>query len=112
MSLRISTLAVVVLGVGCVNGDVDEPQTGDVQQNVLDCDIIMCGTNSPQIAEFGFWDLNLPTLRTASLPNNVGFRVAGFYQGGLRYLPKVSGGKLTASRTSISGATITLSGTD
>jgi hypothetical protein len=105
-----SALAVVVFGVGCVNGDVDPPQVGGVQQDVLTCDEFMCGTNSPQIAEFGFWELNLPSLRTTSLANNVGLRVIAFFQGGVRYLPQVSGGKLTASRTTSSGATVTLSG--
>jgi ADYC domain-containing protein len=110
MSLRMSALAVVVLGVGCVNGENDSLRVESVEQDVLTCDEFMCGTNSPQVAEFGFWELNLPSLRSPGLANNVGFRLIGFVQGGLLYLPQVSGGKLTATRTSTSGGTITLSG--
>jgi hypothetical protein len=52
MFLRFSTVAVMVLvGAGCVNGGVDEPQAGSVQQGILGCPVFMCGTNSPQIAE-------------------------------------------------------------
>jgi ADYC domain len=105
MFLRISALA-VVLGAGCVDGELAPPQTGAAQQAVIDCDEFMCGTNSPQIATFGFWDLNLPTvLGTPGLPNNVGIQLLDFVQGGVRYLPTVSRGRLLATR----GA-ITLSG--
>jgi len=112
MSLRISALAVVVLGAGCVNGDVDEPETQDAHQDIQSCDIFLCGTNSPQIAELGFWELNLPSPRGPGLANNAGFRVVGFVQNNLLYLPNVSGGKLTATRTSTVAPynTTTLSG--
>ena len=110
MSLRMFAL-VVLLGAGCVNGDVDPPQVGSVQQAVLTCDEFMCGTNSPQIAELGFWELNLPSEHGPGLANNVGLRLVGFVQGGKLYLPAVSGGKLTATRTSnVPPYTITLSG--
>jgi len=110
MSLRLSALA-VVLCTGCMAGSVDEPHTGNVRQLVGGpddgtCDEFMCGTNSPQIAEFGFWELNLPEkLGSAGLPNNVGMQLIGFLQEGKLYLPAVSGGRLTATRD-----TITLAG--
>jgi len=98
MSLRISAIAMVVLGVGCVNGDVDEPQAGVIQQNVIDCDEFMCGTNSPQIAQFGFWELNVPpALGVAGAPNNAGVQVLGFVQQNALYLPRVFRGRLTAT---------------
>ncbi len=110
MFLRISTLAaVVVLGVGCVAGDVDEPRMGAIQQDFQLCDGWLCGTNSPQIAEFGFWELNLPTmLGTLGLPNNVGMQVVGFVQSNVLYLPRVYRGRLTAVRgaTMLSGSAL------
>ena len=69
----------------------------------------MCGTNSPVIAQFGFWDLNLPsTLGTAGLPNNVGMQVLGFVQNNALYLPRVLRGRLTASNgvTTLSGSAL------
>jgi hypothetical protein len=99
MLLRVSTLVLVVLGVGCVTGEVDEPKTGDVQQDIQLCDGWLCGTNSPEIAEFGFWELNLPpVLGTPGLANNVGMQVLDFVQGAIHYLPRVSKGRLTAVR--------------
>jgi hypothetical protein len=111
MSLRLSALA-VVLCAGCMAGNVDEPQTSNVRQLVGGpddgtCDEFMCGTNSPQIAEFGFWELNLPTDLKPSLPNNVGMQVIGFLKDGKLYLPAVSEGRLTATRN-----TITLAGSE
>jgi ADYC domain len=110
MSLRVSTLALVVLGAGCATSDLAEPQVAAVQQDVVQlCDGWLCGTNSPQIASFGFWELNFPTvLGTPGLPNNVGMQVLGFAQGGSLYLPKVFAGKLTATRdaTTLSGSAL------
>lgn len=101
MSLRIS-LVLAALGAGCATGDpgaADEPPTSSVQQGI--CSAWMCGTNSPQIAEFGFWDLNLPTtLGVAGLPNNVGLQVLYFVQGNQAYLPRVTGGRLIATSSS------------
>jgi hypothetical protein len=113
MLLRISMLVVMVLGAGCMIGEVDEPQVGAVQQDIQLCDGWLCGTNSPQIAEFGFWELNLPPAPgTAGLPNNVGMQVLGFVQGSYLYLPSVSRGRLFATRTSTVAPfdTITISG--
>lgn len=111
MFLRISLLAMVVaLGAGCVSGDVDEPQAGTVQQDIQLCDGWLCGTNSPQIANFGFWELNLPqSLGVAGQPNNVGMQVIEFVQGNQIYLPRVVGGRLLAmsSSTTLSGAALT-----
>jgi len=111
MSLRISSLVVAALGVGCVSSDLDgaaeDPHTSTVQQGL--CGPYMCGTNSPQIAEFGFWDLNLPpSLGVAGLPNNVGLTVVGFVQGGVLYLPRVVAGRLYAisSGGTLSGAAL------
>jgi hypothetical protein len=114
MSLRMSAFA-VVLGAGCMTGALDEPPTDNVQQAIgLDpetCDEFMCGTNSPQIAEFGFWELNLPTvLGTPGLPNNVGMQLLDFVQGTDVYLPTVRRGRLSATRVTTSGTVITLSG--
>jgi hypothetical protein len=82
----------VVLGA-CVT-DL-EPTTGELEQSL--CDGWMCGTNSPQIAEFGFWDLNLPTvLGTPGLPNLRGLQIIDFRQNGAAYLPRVVGGRLIA----------------
>ncbi|HEX7837931.1 MAG TPA: ADYC domain-containing protein [Kofleriaceae bacterium] len=67
----------------------------------------MCGTNSPQIAEFGFWELNLPTtLGVAGLPNNVGLQLLEFVQGNQAYLPRVIGGRLiaTSAQTTLAGS--------
>jgi len=114
MSLRMSSVIALMLGAGCVAGETDdvgsEPSTGNVEQTITTCPEYMCGTNSPQIAQFGFWDLNLPTsLGAWGLPNNVGFQVAGFMQNNLMYLPRVHAGRLIASRT-VSGVPVTLTG--
>ena len=77
------------------------------------CAEYMCGTNSPQIAEFGFYELNLPrSPGTPGLPNNVGLQVIGFVKGNHTYVPTVFAGRLTASRTSATqpDAPITISG--
>jgi hypothetical protein len=92
---------------------VDEPRTEEVQQQVLLCDGWLCGTNSPQIAEFGFWQLQMPpVLGTPGQPNNVGLQILAFVTEPplTLYLPRVHAGKLTASRTLSDGTTITLSG--
>ncbi|HEX8111100.1 MAG TPA: hypothetical protein VF516_25395, partial [Kofleriaceae bacterium] len=67
-----------VLGAGCMTG-AGEPTAAQGSPLTGDCDAFMCGTNSPQIAEFGFWELKLPT--TVDVPgarNNVGLRVLRF----------------------------------
>lgn len=108
MSLRISSLVALVLGAGCATGDLDgstEPKTDHVEQGLIQCPPYMCGTNSPQIAEFGFWDLNLPpALGVPGVANNVGLQLVGFVQGGQLYLPRVTAGRLTA--TSAGGVTL------
>jgi hypothetical protein len=99
MNLRICAF-VLLLGGGCVAGTTDDLPTGaTVQAAGGNCDVFMCGTNSPQIAEFGFWDLNLPpALGVLGSPNNMGLQVYGFLQGGLLYQPNVYAGHLTARR--------------
>jgi hypothetical protein len=99
MFLRVSIL-VVVLGA-CV-AEV-EPFTGEAQQSL--CAGWMCGTNSPQIAEFGFWDLNAPpSLTIPGQPNIRGLQILRFVQGGVAYVPRVSAGRLMAIGT---GSTLT-----
>jgi hypothetical protein len=113
MILRALALAVMVLGSGCVVDGIDEPRTEETQQSVLLCDGWLCGTNSPQIAEFGFWQLQMPpVLGTAGQPNNVGLQILAFVMEPpiTLYLPKVHAGKLTAIRTQSDGTTVTLSG--
>jgi hypothetical protein len=93
-----------------MSGGVDEPLTGDVAQAFNgsgNCQEWLCGTNSPEIANFGFWELNLPpSIGTPGLANNVGFQLVGFVRGSDVYLPKVFEGKLTASndKTTLSGS--------
>lgn len=96
MSVRISSLVVAVLGAGCMT-DAGEPAAIKGSPLTGDCDAFMCGTNSPQIAEFGFWDLKLPT--TVDVPgqrNNVGLQVLRFEKNTVHYLPRVHGGRLSA----------------
>jgi hypothetical protein len=101
---RISALAAAVLAVGCATAD--EPHTGAAAQYFATCDGWLCGTNSPQIAELGFWELNAPpVLGTPGLGNNKGIQLHAFLQGSTTYLPRVHQGRLTAT----SGGT-TLSG--
>lgn len=96
-----------------MNGDVGEPRAGSVQQGILTCQEFLCGTNSPQIAEFGFWDLNLaPAIGTLGMPNIRGLQLYAYLQGGEVYLPNVFAGRLTASRVATVPPynTITLAG--
>jgi len=109
MLLRTSALVAVTLGVGCLPNDAAEPATAGVQQDVggSTCQEWMCGTNSPEIANFGFWELNLPpAISTPGSPNNAGFQLVGFVKGTTTYLPRVFEGKLTASngKTTLSGS--------
>jgi hypothetical protein len=102
MYLRISAF-VLLLG-GCLTPVTEEPPASSSQQGLGggNCDVFMCGTNSPQIAEFGFWDLNLPpALGTLGARNNIGLQLYGFVQGGTLYQPKVYAGKLTATRDAV-----------
>jgi hypothetical protein len=103
---------VLGVGAGCVNGDIEAPQASSVEQDILTCQEFMCGTNSPQIAEFGFWDLNLPTVfGTRGLPNNRGLQVLAFIQGSGAYLPRVTQGRLFAApTTTVAPNNVTLSG--
>jgi hypothetical protein len=95
--LHLSVFPMLVLGIGCVSSS---PTTGDestVTSEVQGCNVYMCGSNSPQIAELGFWELNFPTvLGIAGLPNNVGLQIDDFERAGHHYLPRVFGGRLTA----------------
>ena len=105
MSLRISTLVMVALGAGCAMDDLDslagDPPSGGVQQAFTQCPEFMCGTNSPEIANLGFWDLNLPTtLGVPGLPNLRGLQVLEFKKGAQSYLPRVVGGRLFAVSSS------------
>jgi hypothetical protein len=116
MFLRISPVAVMVLvGAGCVTGDVDEPRTASAQHELIGgggCDVFMCGTNSPQIAELGFWDLNVPTtLGTWGKPNVKELQIYAFYHDMGVYLPRVTRGRLFAiPTTTVAPYNVTLSG--
>lgn len=110
---RALALAATVVSTGCVMDGFDEPRTEQTQQAIVLCDGWLCGTNSPQIAEFGFWQLQLPpALGTPGQPNNVGLQIMAFVKGppNVLYLPKVHAGKLTASRTLSDGTVVTLAG--
>jgi hypothetical protein len=118
--IRMSLVVVMVLGAGCMNGGIDEPESAATGALVGtggsgNCQEWLCGTNSPQIAELGFWELNLPaTPGVAGAPNNAGLQVLGFVKDSNLYLPTVVGGRLTASRRSVLSPheTITLSGAE
>jgi hypothetical protein len=86
--------------------DADEPPTSAVEQAFSggsgNCQEWLCGTNSPEIANFGFWELNLPpSLGTAGKRNNAGFQLLYFVQKNEKYLPKVFEGRLTASNDKV-----------
>lgn len=102
MLLRISAVVAVALVAGCMNGGIDEPATGGVEQHFGggsgNCTEWMCGTNSPEIDGLGFWDLNLPKdLNTPGKPNKAGFQLVWFVKNSVKYLPNVFQGQLTAS---------------
>lgn len=104
MSFRTSILVAVILGGGCVSdaGDNEEQPAEGVKQSALGCPEFMCGTNSPVIANFGFWELNLPkTIGVAGEPNNVGFQVVAFIQKNNWLMPKIEEGRLTASNEQV-----------
>ncbi len=91
----------MLLGAACAVDDAD-PREDAVQQGIGGgCAEWACGTNSPQIANFGFWEMASPTVEGAlGAPNNAGLQIAGFIKQigsayGL-YLPRVVGGKLIA----------------
>jgi hypothetical protein len=87
---------------------IEESSTGSVEQTITQCPEYMCGMNSPQIASFGFWDLQMPpSLGMPGGVNNVGLQVYGFFSATNQLmLPRVIGGRLIA----VSGST-TLWGT-
>lgn len=99
MLQRISALVAMTLAAGCMNGDVDAPAITSVQQEIGGtCAEWACGTNSPEIANFGFWDLQLPpSIGVPGQPNKAGFQLLGFVKDGKWYLPRVHAGKLTAT---------------
>ena len=115
MSARLSIVCTLALAAGCLDaerpGDAPDTQTGS-QAIGGGCDEFMCGTNSPQIDMFGFWDLAVPpSLSIAGAPNKVGMQVRGFYKGGGWYLPRVSAGRLYATpTTSVAPYNTTLTG--
>ncbi|HMG23964.1 MAG TPA: ADYC domain-containing protein [Kofleriaceae bacterium] len=85
-----------VVGAGCLSSVVDEPVAAEASE-IGSCDAFMCGTNSPQIAEFGFWELQMPPVYgTPGAPNNVGMQVLLFVHNAAGYLPRVVGGRLYA----------------
>ncbi len=95
MVFRLIAVACLVVG-GCgLEQGADPGATGEVEQGIQgnSCPPWMCGTNSPAISNYGFWELNL-----AGLPNSAGMVVDGFYKNGFAYTPRVWAGKLTASR--------------
>ncbi|MBC7978445.1 MAG: hypothetical protein H7138_25960 [Myxococcales bacterium] len=89
----------MLLGAACAVDDAD-PGEDAVQQDIGGgCAEWACGTNSPQIANFGFWEMASPTVEgQLGLANNAGLQIAGFIkQTGMTssfYMPRVIGGKL------------------
>ncbi len=86
-----SRLALIPLVLaGCAHEDLPEPDTAVLEQQ-LACGDWMCGSNSPEIENFGIADLHL-----AGLPNANGFRFVKFAKGGKAYQLSVQGGELIA----------------
>lgn len=101
MWFRSSMVMVVVLGAGCAaapDGDEPIPVTAVLSSAIGDdCDEFMCGTNSPEIAEFGFWDLHLPaSLAIPGDHNNVGLQLRRFVKANQSFVPSVEYGRLIA----------------
>jgi hypothetical protein len=103
MDLRAALIAVMLLGSACALDQPDAsqgPQQGQVEQAFSGCDGWQCGTNSPEIANFGFWDLASPTAEgVLGAANTAGLQIMAFVkQTGpttyAAYLPKVIKGQL------------------
>lgn len=106
MNLRASLLAVFVLATtSCALGDGSDERAAEATQAIGggSCQEWMCGTNSPQIANFGFWDLSQPPLDRSApgTPNVAGVYIAGFAKqfGSVwgSFTPRVVAGRLYAA---------------
>jgi hypothetical protein len=123
MDLRVSLLAVMMLGSACALDETDassgpDETLSEVQQNIDGCGGWQCGTNSPEIANLGFWEMASPTVEgVMGPPNSAGIQIMAFvkqtgpttYAG---YLPKVVKGKLIGSpmSTNVAPHTVVLRG--
>ena len=76
------------------------PELGYVEQGIITCPKEHCGTNSCEIDQMGFHDLEM----TRTDKNDSGFRLAGFEQKGVDYELVVANAQLTG--TSKSNGTI------
>lgn len=105
MNLRASLLAVIVLGTSCAIDDgVDDSEPAAQATQAVgggSCQEWMCGTNSPEIANFGFWDMGQPPLDRSApgAANRVGIQIVAFIKPTgsstyAYYVPQVITGKL------------------
>ena len=105
MTLRSLALCAIALAPGCLLTDEPDDTTAQTTQAAGgggNCDEFMCGTNSPEIAEFGFWDLQVPPAwGTYGSPNNVGLKMAFFRKNDGFYLPRVVAGRLIANPVAV-----------
>ena len=95
--MRSICLSVVMVGA-CAGADLE---LAEVDQEASKCQVEVCGTNSPEIDNMGFHDLDM----TRNLANDTGFRLVGFEQKGQDYDLVVRGAQLfgVSANDSISG---------
>jgi hypothetical protein len=77
---------------GCVEPSDAEPSSaklGAAEQQIIDCQPWICGSNSPVIATYRFHELNIN-----GLPNAEGFSVISLWQAGINYHLYVEEGRI------------------
>ena len=103
MHFRASLIALMLLGSACALDQPeasDEPAQAQVEQAFSGCGGWQCGTNSPEIANFGFWDLASPVSEgVLGAPNVAGLQIMAFVKMTgpttyAAYVPRVIKGKL------------------
>src|SRR5205085_2627983 len=83
-----TTTCLILLAFGCST----DPTFGDAEQGLFhdqpppgdDCESWGCGSNSPIMAAFRFWDMPEPSAG-ASVTNDQGFRITAFRKNGTSY---------------------------
>jgi len=93
-------LYAVALGLSLSACAISEPTEDDIEVSEVEqglmpqCDEPGCGLNSPEIANYNFWDLSL----NYNTYNTQGFRITSFEKNGVPYTLSVSGGRIKGVR--------------